>query len=187
MRMFRLIATPVLLLGLLGFLVWGASWGWRNLTAPLPSPSPTPCVTRSAQVITAANVSVRVFNGGFATGLAGRVAAHLRNNGFEVLRVANTDERVAETIIRGSAENEPALTLLQSHFRESVIQHDDRVDGSVDVLVGTTYMGVNPNPLPEVATEGGVTCEYPSPSPSPSPSASPGGSAAPDPSASPTS
>jgi len=186
-RMFRLIATPVLLLGLLGFLVWGASWGWRNLTAPLPSPSPTPCVTKAAKVITAANVSVRVFNGGFNTGLAGRVAGNLRSKGFQILRTSNTDERVAETVIRGNPENEAALTLVQSHFLESVIQHDDRVDGTVDILVGTAWAGISANPLPEVATEGGVTCEYPSPSPSPSPSASPSGSAAPDPSASPTS
>ena len=73
MRVFRLIATPVLLLGLLGFLAWGASWGWQNLTAPAPSPPPTPCVNQSASAVTASNVSVRVFNGGFQAGLATRV------------------------------------------------------------------------------------------------------------------
>ncbi|NLE96547.1 MAG: LytR C-terminal domain-containing protein [Propionibacterium sp.] len=159
------------MLALLGFLIWGATWGWRNLTAPLPGPSPTPCVTVPATVVTPANVSVRVFNGGFTSGLAGRVRDHLTNQGFTVLRVANTDERVAETIVRGSEESESALLLVQSHFNESVIQYDDRVDGTVDVFVGTTYAGVNENFLPEVATEGGVTCEFPSPSPSPSPEA----------------
>lgn len=168
MRVFRLIATPVLLLALLGFLAWGALWGWRNLTAPLPSPSPTPCVTTSASVVTAQNVAVRVFNGGFENGLAGRVGQHLTNNGFTVLRTGNTQDRVAETIVRGNSENQAALELLQSHFIGSTIQHDDRVDGTIDVLVGTVYEGVNQNFLREVEAPGGVTCEYQSPSPSPS-------------------
>lgn len=171
MRHIRTIGTPVVLLALLGFLIWGASWGWRNLTAPLPSESPTPCVTTPASTVSSANVTIRsVENGGFAQGLAGRVAQHLRNNGFTVLHVRNTDERVAETIIRGNAENEAALELLQSHFFDSVIQHDDRVDGTVDVLVGTTYAGVNQDFKREVNTPEGVTCEFQSPSPSASPS-----------------
>lgn len=181
MRVFRMIATPVLLLALLGFLIWGASWGWKNLTAPLPSPSPTPCVTKSAETITPQMVTVRVFNGGFTTGLAGRVRDHLNNNGFKVERIGNTDERVTATIIRGNVENEPMLKLLQSHFRGSVIQHDDRVDGSVDVLVGTEYEGVNKDFMQQIETEGGVTCEFVSPSPTPSGSGSPEASPSPSP------
>lgn len=177
MRHFRMIATPILLLALLAFLIWGASWGWKNLTAPLPSPSPTPCVTKDAQVVTPAQVSVNVLNGGFTSGLAGRVALHLKNNGFHVIRTSNTDERVAETVIRGSKDSQPALELLKSHFKESKIEHDDRVDGSVDVLVGTTYLGVEPNPLPEVEAPGGVVCEFVSESPKPSGSPSAGGQA----------
>ncbi len=176
MRLFRMVATPVLLLSLLALLIWGASWGWRNLTAPLPSPSPTPCVTKSASIITSDMVSVRVLNGGFTSGLAGRVAEHLGNNGFTVLRTGNTEERVKETIVRGSTESEAKLTMLQSHFKGAIIEHDDRVDGSVDVLVGTGYEGVTGNGVTQIEAPGGVTCDYPSPSPTPSspaPSASP--------------
>lgn len=184
MRLFRMIATPVLLLGLLGFLIWGAQWGWRNLTAPLPSPTPTPCVTKEATVVTPANVSVNVFNGGFTAGLARLVGDHLTRTGFTVLRVANTDERVAETIVRGNEENKAALEMLQSHFVNSVIQFDDRIDGTVDVLVGTAWAGSDPNFLREVVNEGGVVCEHvsESPSPSPSPDAADGTNPAPSPS-----
>ncbi len=173
MRMFRLIATPVLLLALLGFLVWGASWGWKNLTAPLPSESPTPCVTKKAAVITPGMVTVRVRNGGFTSGLATRVAGHLRSHGYKVLSVGNTEDRVKTTIVRGNADDEAMLTLLQSEFRGAVIEHDERVDGTVDVLVGTAYEGVNPKFKRQVETKGGVVCEFVSPSPSAEPEAAP--------------
>lgn len=180
MRHIRTIGTPFVLLALLAFLVWGASWGWKNLTAPLPSPSPTPCVTVPAESVSAANVTIRsVANGGFTSGLAGKVADYLKASSFEVLHVRNTDERVAETIIRGNSENEAALELVQSHFVGAVIEHDDRVDGTVDVLVGTQYAGVNQDALPEVVTPEGVVCEFLSPGPSPSAEADPAASPSP--------
>ena len=167
-RVFRLIATPVLLLALLGILIWGASWGWKNLTAPLPSPSPTPCVTKKATVITPDMVSVRVLNGGFTSGLAGKVSDALKKQGYNVLRAGNTDDRVKTTVVRGSADDEAMLKLVQSAFTNATIEYDDRVDGSVDVLVGTVYEGMTKNPLQQIETEGGVVCEFVSPSPSPS-------------------
>lgn len=174
MQYVRMFGTPVVLLLLLGFLFWGASWGWKNLTAPLPEPSPTPCVTVPAKTITPKNVTIRnVSNGGFTTGLAGRVGAHLKGQGFTILHIRNTEERVAKTVVRGSADNQAALDLVASQFKEAIIEHDDRVDGTVDVLVGTQYAGVNPDALKEISTPGGVNCEYPSPSPTTSVPASP--------------
>lgn len=166
MRHIRTIGTPVVLLALLAFLIWGASWGWKNLTAPLPSPSPTPCVTVPAKSVTPSNVTIRsVANGGFTPKLATKVGDHLKSQGFEVLHVRNTEERVAATIIRGNAESAAALELVASHFKDATIEHDDRVDGTVDVLVGTQYAGAADAPLPEVITPEGVVCEFVSPSP----------------------
>lgn len=159
MRSFRVYATPVVLVILVILLVWGASWGWMNLTAPLPTEEPTPCVTKKAVVVTPAQVTVRVFNGGFTTGLAGRVGKYLSSHGYKVSRVTNTEERVAETIVRGNKKDQAALDLVKSEFKSSVIQYDDRVDGTVDVLVGTTYDGIEKAPLKEVKTPGGVVCE----------------------------
>lgn len=109
MRIFRLVATPVILLGLLGLLIWGALWGWRELVAPFPSPSPTPCVVQSAEAVTPAQVTVRVFNGGFTTGLATSEGQRLTEAGFKVTKVTNTDERIKGTIVRG---NESDLSLI---------------------------------------------------------------------------
>lgn len=180
MRIFRLIATPILLLGLLGFLIWAASWGWKALTEPLPSPSPTPCVLSPAETVTPESVTVRIYNGGFTSGLANRVSRELEGAGFTVIRVDNTEEAVTGTIIRTSRSQSAQSDLVASFFVEPELDTDDRVDGIVDVLVGTDFQGFAEEPLGEVEVPGGEICVVPSESPSPSPS--PSGSASPAPS-----
>lgn len=174
MRIFRLIATPLLLLGLLGLLVWGAFWGWRNLTAPLPEAPPTPCVTISAELVTVADVSVRVYNAGFTSGLANRVGSRLEEVGFNVIRVENTEERVTSgVVVRLSEGNQPALRLVSSYFLEPTIEFDDRVDGTVDVLLASEEPAPGLTPLSQVSSgEQGTTCIPPEALPSPSASPS---------------
>lgn len=170
MRIFRLIATPVLLLGLLAFLVWGAFWGWRNLTAPLPTPEPTPCVVVTQDLVTVYDVSVRVYNGGFTSGLARRQASRLEDAGFNVVRVGNTDERVSGTVVRGNVDNEPARRLVMSYFMDPVFENDDRVDGTIDVYLGSDFAGEGGEPYTQVSSgEGGTVCLPPSPEPTDSP------------------
>lgn len=169
MRVIRLITTPLLLLGLLGLLMWGAFWGWRNLTAPLPEPEPTPCVTVSAEMVTVADVSVRVYNGGFTSGLASRIGTRLTDAGFNVVRIENTDERVTSgVIIRTNEANQAALALVASYFVEPTLDYDDRVDGTVDVLLASEEPAAGAAPLVEVPSgESGTTCVYPDALPSP--------------------
>ena len=183
MRIFRLIATPILLLGLLGLLLWGANWGWKALTEPLPSPSPTPCVMAPAEVVTPADISVRVLNGGFTSGLASRVGTHLKRAGFSVLKVGNTEEPIVGTVIRANEREAAQVSVVAAQFTEPVIEYDDRVDGTLDVLVGTDFKGTASSPsITQAPSAGGQICRVPSPSPSPSPSVPP---AAPAPSATP--
>lgn len=160
MRIFRLIATPLLLLGLLGLLIWGAFWGWQNLTAPLPKPEPTPCVTVSSELVTVSNVSVRVYNAGFTSGLANRVGTRLKEAGFNVIRVENTDERVTSgVLIRMSETNKPAEQLVTSYFADPTIEYDDRVDGTVDILLASEEPAPGEAPLVEVPSgEAGTIC-----------------------------
>ncbi len=169
MRTFRLVATPVILLGLLGILLWAASWGWKSLTAPLPTPPPTPCVTREASTVTPASVTVQVYNGGFTSGLANKVGDRLKKAGFVIAKKSNTDERVTKTIIRGNARDEAQLQLVASYIDSATIQHDDRVDGTVDVLVGTQFTTFAPSPKTQVPANGGNICVPASPKPSASP------------------
>lgn len=168
MRIFRLVATPLLLLGLLGLLVWGAYWGWQNLTAPLPEPEPTPCVTIAAEVVTVRDVSVNVFNAGFTSGLASRVSSRLKDAGFNVVRVENTEERVTSgVIIRLSEDNQPAQRLVGSYFADATIEFDGRVDGTVDILLASEEPAQGETPLSQVSSgEKGTTCVPPGSLPS---------------------
>lgn len=168
MRIFRLIATPLLLLGLLGLLVWGAFWGWRNLTAPLPEPSQTPCVTVSSEIVSVKDISVRVYNAGFTSGLANRVGSRLKEVGFNVVRVENTDERVTSgLLIRTSEDNQPAVRLVTSYFADATVEYDGRVDGTVDILLASEEPAEGKTPLSQVSSgEKGTTCVPPGALPS---------------------
>ncbi|MDO5084251.1 MAG: LytR C-terminal domain-containing protein [Arachnia propionica] len=171
MRIFRLIATPFLLLGLLALLVWGAFWGWRNLTAPLPEPEPTPCVTHTTDLLTPNQVTVRVINGGQTVGLANRIGEALIEAGFRVDKISNTEERIDKVvIIRSGSNNADAATLVGSHFNDAVIENDARIDGTVDILVGNNFPGQAASPLTEVPVSSGTICLAPSPSPTDLPS-----------------
>ncbi len=173
MRIFRLIATPLLLLGLLGLLIWGAFWGWRNLTAPLPEPDPTPCVTVSTDLVTVQDVSVNVYNAGFTSGLASRVSSRLEDVGFNVMRVENTEERVTSgVIVRTNEDNGPAIRLVTSYFADATLEFDDRVNGTVDILLSSEEPTPGATPLFQVSSgEEGTICipaaALPSPSESP--------------------
>ncbi|MDO5736706.1 MAG: LytR C-terminal domain-containing protein [Propionibacteriaceae bacterium] len=169
MRIFRLIATPLLLLGLVGLLIWGAFWGWQNLTAPLPGPEPTPCVTVTNNGLNVKDVSVRVYNAGFASGLANRVKTRLEDAGFRIVKVDNTDDRVIKgVLLRANEKSQPAIQLVSSYFTDVDVEYDDRVDGTVDVLLASDWGDFGTEPLSTVSSgDEGVICVLPDPSASP--------------------
>ena len=169
MRIVRLIATPVILLGLVGLLAWAGIWGWRSLSAPLPSASPTPCVVESATEVTPAQVSVRILNGGYTTGLASQVQTKFEDLGYTIVRVGNTEDndKVTRTTIRISESQKAQLELVSSVFVDPAVEFDDRVDGTVDVVLGTDAPKYADSPLTKVATPAGTVCKVPSPSPTP--------------------
>lgn len=173
MKTLRLIATPVILLALLGVLIWGSFWGWRELTAPFPTPSPTPCVTRPLETLKPKNIRVNVMNGGFTTGLATREANRLKEAGFQVLKTTNTEESIRGTVIRGNkSQNPEMLAMTASYFKDATIEDDGRVNGTIDVLLGTDFQGEGAKPKKKMKVESGEVC-VPAPEPSVSPTPSP--------------
>lgn len=176
MRIVRMIATPVLLLGLLAFLTWGAWWGYKNVMSPMPVHLPDPCVTQKVpQKLEAKQVTVSVFNGGYKSGQAASVAKALKAKGFIIKHVDNTDERVKQTVIVGAAATNPEVILVAGHFKGATIKVDDRPDHTVDVLIGTDYAGMNDKGALWVKVPGGEVClpSSATPTPSGSPSATP--------------
>lgn len=170
MRVFRLLATPALLIGLLIFLIWGANLGWNALTAPLPTPPPTPCVTQRVSTLTPNQVTVLVYNGGFTSGLGSKVSQALKTAGFEVAKTTNTKERVTKTVIRSGENNTDAAKLVASYLNDATVETDSRINGTVDVLVGSDFTGLTESGLTEVPVDSGTICLAPSPSPSALPS-----------------
>lgn len=103
-------ATPITLLVLLALLGYGLWWGWEQLTRPFSDS--TPCVTQSASVLITTQVTVQVFNGGSASGLAGQVTEQLAYHGFHTKSAANTSEQVGATTIVGAATDSPEVQLV---------------------------------------------------------------------------
>lgn len=153
-----MLATPAILLLLVGLLAYGAWWGLQRIADPLPGNEPTPCVTSAVKELKTSQVAVRVFNGGYTTGLGAKVGSALTSKGFVVLATGNTDESVSKTVIVAASEDSPEAKLVQGFFKDSTIKADDRIDATVDVMVGSKYAGMNKKAKESVAVEGGTTC-----------------------------
>ena len=135
------------------------------MTAPFPSPPPTPCVTQKVDKLTPKQVTVLVYNGGFTSGLGSKVGQALKTAGFEVAKTTNSKERITKTIIRSGENNTDAAKLVASYFIEPTMETDSRVDGTVDVMVGSDFAGLTESGLTEITVESGTICLAPSPSP----------------------
>lgn len=183
-----MIVTPITLLVLLGILGFGAWWGYREISKPLPGNVPTPCVTTPAKELTSSQVAVRVLNGGYTTGLGTKVGKALEVKGFKVLFTGNSKERIKKTVIVASTADAPEAKLVLGFFKDATIRPDARVDATVDVLVGSEYGDMNADAPTSIAVSSGSVCVpvMPSPSGSGSPAAS-GSPVAASPSPSPSS
>ena len=149
-------ATPITLLVLLALLGYGLWWGWEQLTRPFSDS--TPCVTQSASVLITTQVTIQVFNGGSASGLAGQVTEQLAYHGFHTKSAANTSEQVGATTIVGAATDSPEVQLVAGFFVDPQTRGDDRTDGTVDVLLGDSYSGFNDDAPTSIDVPGGVIC-----------------------------
>ena len=99
------------------------------------------------------------------------VPQRMKDAGFTVLKVDNVEERVTSPVVRGNKREEPSMTLVASYYENVTLDFDERVDGSVDLLLGSEKPEPVKKPLKEVET-GGSICVAPTTTPSPSPSAS---------------
>ena len=100
---------------------------------PLPKPTAT---------IAASTIPVRVFNASDTGGLAQEIAIELRARQFRVLSAGNytgdTTPAPYATIVYGSVGKQIALTLAQQVKNPQLVE-DDRMDPSVDLVLGTKF------------------------------------------------
>ena len=181
-QVIRVIKTPVTLLALLALVVFGGVWGYRNATAAIPPRAPDPCVmTDVGGKLRPENVTVRTLNAGLRGGLAKRVSTNLRSQGFYILKVNNSEERLAKTVIVGNSKDSPEVVLVARFFKGATTQGDGRIDHVVDVLLGDDYQGFVPSAPKYIAVKGPV-CLPAMPNASASPVATTPVSAKPSPS-----
>lgn len=169
-RIFRVARTPVTLLLLFGVLLYGAYWGYNNIIKPVPALPPEPCVVQNLPngQLKTGQVVVRVYNGGDRKGLAADVGRSLRGKGFRVTLTTNTVEKIQKTVIVGADVNNPEVKFVKTFFKESVVRSDQRVDRTVDVLVGNKYGGFDKKAKTTYQVETDTVC-LPSQTPSPTP------------------
>jgi LCP family protein required for cell wall assembly len=89
-------------------------------------------------------VSVRVLNGVGSTGLAGQVASALSNAGFLPTSTGNASIRATSSVVRYAPANRDAAVTLAAAVPGSVLSADPTLGPAVELLVGTTYRGVQP-------------------------------------------
>lgn len=151
--------SPIALVVLLCLLFFGFWWGYKNVIKPIPEAPGAPCVTQSVgDNLKSSLVVVRVFNGGETRGLARKVATALEGKGFKVSRVANTPADPHKTRIVGADVNNPQVKLVAGFFNDATVEADGRVEGTVDVFVGSEFSGMNMQAPVSIAVGGQQVC-----------------------------
>jgi hypothetical protein len=87
---------------------------------------------------------VQVLNGVGTSGLAGQVASALSSAGFLPPTTGNASSQVTSTVIRYAPANRDAAVTLAAAVPGSVLAADSTLGPAVELVVGTTYRGVQP-------------------------------------------
>lgn len=133
---------------LLGLLVGAAWFGYGTVTGDFEPEPVRVCNTPGPggkQQIAVEDVTVNVYNAGDEFGLAGRVAADLRERGFQTGEVANDPEEaeVATLELRARAANAPEVLVLRHHLGGKMdkvkVKEDDRNSYAVDLVLGEKF------------------------------------------------
>ena len=156
-QVIRVFKTPVTLIILLALVAVGGWWGLKNATAAIPPRPPEPCVKVDVGgKLTPNYVTVRTLNAGLRGGLAKRVSTEMRAVGYYILKVNNSDQKFAETVVIGNSKDDPEVKLVAGFFKNAKISGDGRADHVVDVLLGDEYQGMVLNPKTSLPVSGPV-------------------------------
>ncbi|MFV0450805.1 MAG: LytR C-terminal domain-containing protein [Propioniciclava sp.] len=156
----RTLKTPATLMLLLAFVAWVGQWSLKAATDPVPPAPPEPCVVQQVgEELTTDRVFVRVFNGTEVSGLAKRLAANLRADGFNVYKTTNTPEPDREeSVVIGYAEDSPEVILVRQAFKKIPFEADGRIDHSVDVIIGAKEPVLRSKPAFSAPLPDGTAC-----------------------------
>lgn len=89
-------------------------------------------------------VSIRVLNGTKFRGFARAVGEGLRNRGFNLIEVGNSETRVKRTTIYFGKQSINEAYTLVANFKDAILRMDDRQDKLIDVVLGATFSNLRP-------------------------------------------
>ncbi|AIY01987.1 hypothetical protein ART_2388 [Arthrobacter sp. PAMC 25486] len=108
-----------------------------------PTPIPETCPAEMLDYPANDTITVNVFNAGSVEGRAGVVAEELKKRGFIVKTVGNgTTKYSRPAIIVSGPGGHAAAFALQKNVSSTEYVEDDRKDGSVDIVLTGTFVGL---------------------------------------------
>jgi len=148
-RQRTIITMTFVTLLLCGTAVYAASYvqGWAG--ASVPKAVINASCTSSSQPLAPRGVTVNVYNSTDRTGLAAKAGNALRRQGFQVATVDN--DPLAKSILSiGEIRHGPSglegAILAAKRLPGARIVQDDRMDASVDIILGNTFKTVTVPP-----------------------------------------
>lgn len=142
--------------------VGGLYGGWRLLTNP-PGDDVYECTSqtiRAGEQLPSSLVTVDVFNGGDAEGVAGRVSAALQARGFRPGAIANSPSSVKPTAVTilTTDKSDPRVQLVAQQFAKVEYRAPDIALGSgVTVLIGDGFAALKPAGSASITATSDVT------------------------------
>nr|WP_208383412.1 LCP family protein [Modestobacter marinus] len=112
--------------------------------APAPAETKTPATQQAPATAAPADVSVEVYNGSGASGLAGSAGSALTDAGFAVTLTANADSSdYAVTEVRYAAGDEALAKAVLAQVPGAVAKGSDAVtSGTVQLVLGSDFNGI---------------------------------------------
>lgn len=162
-KVWRVIRTPLVLLVLVGLVVVGSIWAWREILKPPPAALPDPCVMQPIEdgTLHSSQVTVEVENSGSTRGLAGQVATALENQQFIVTSVGNANEVVTDSVVViGAAVDAPEVKLVAAQFPDAELRDEPEKlsDHRVRVIVGDQFAGMQEDAAATIEVQESEIC-----------------------------
>jgi hypothetical protein len=99
-----------------------------------------PCLDENTKAISASDISLRVLNGSGKSGLANAVGGALQLRGFQIVESANAPLMTQDTQIHYGENAIRQAYTLAGNFENSTMIMDDRKDGLIDVIIGSSFV-----------------------------------------------
>jgi methionine-rich copper-binding protein CopC len=173
-RMLARLRTALTLAALVALLMIGVSWGWSEVTTPVPDTEEESTAVCEDVTVAAGDkvhpdqVTVSVLNAGTREGLAGRTMADLVDEGLRQGQKANAPDgtKVEDVEIWTDDPSSPAVRLVATYLAKNgkgvEVVRREPLNLGVNVVVGDEFDKVVKGRAAVIASDDAVICSPPS-------------------------